>query len=66
MFNVTLAKQYAVMVCAIGCHETLVNLGRRRTDRDEALACGMLANRVGEQAAAGQTARLRLGLATKL
>ena len=66
MFNVTLAKQYAVMVCAVACRETLVNLGRRRTDRDEVMACGMLANRDGEQAAAGQTARLRLGFATKL
>ena len=66
MFNVTLAKQYAVMVCAVDCRETTVNLGRRRTARDEAMACGMLANSVGEQAAEGQTARLRLGLATKL
>jgi hypothetical protein len=38
MFNVTLAKQYAVMVCALACRETTVNLGRRRTDRDEAMA----------------------------
>ena len=37
MFNVTLAKQYAVMVCAVACQETTVNLGRRRTDRDEVM-----------------------------
>jgi len=66
MFNVTLAKQYAVMVCAVDCRETLVNLGRRRTARDEAMACGTLANSGGEQAAAGQTARLRLRPAAKL
>ena len=66
MFNVTLAKQYAVMVCALACRERVVNLGRRRTARDEAMACGTLANSGGEQAAEGQTARLRLGLATKL
>ena len=66
MFNVTLDKQYAVMVCAVVCRETPVNLGRRRTARDEAMACGSLADSGGEQAAAGQTARLRLGFATKL
>ena len=66
MFNVTLAKQYAVMACALACRETPVNLGRRRTDRDDAMACGTLANSGGEQAAEGQTARLRLGLAAKL
>ena len=66
MFNVTLAKQYAVMVCAVACRETLVNLGRRSTARGEAMACGTLANSGGEQAAVGQTARLILGLAAKL
>ena len=66
MFNVTLDKQYAVVAFAVACRETTVNLGRRRTARDEAMACGTLANSAGEQAAAGQTARLRLGFATKL
>ena len=54
------------MVCAVACSETLVNLGRRRTARGEAMACGTLANSGGEQAAEGQTARLKLGLAAKL
>ena len=66
MFNVTLDKQHAVMAYAMACRKTPVNLGRRRTARDEAMACGTLAQSGGEQAAEGQAARLRLGLATKL
>ena len=60
MFNVTLGKQYAVLNFAVACRETPVNLGRRRTARDEAMACGTLAQSGGEQAAEGQTARLSL------
>ena len=50
------------MVCAVACRETLVNLGRRRTGRDEAMACGTLANSGGELSAEGQTARLDLAI----
>ena len=60
MFNVTLGKQYAVLNFSVACCEAPVNLGRRRTARDEAMACGTLAQSGGEQAAEGQTARLSL------
>ena len=54
MFNVTLDKQHAVMGYAMACRKTPVNLGRRRTARDEAMACGTLATSAGEQLPQGR------------
>jgi len=46
--------------CALACQRTQLSTGRRRTASHKAMACGTLAQLAGEQAAAGQTARLRI------
>jgi hypothetical protein len=59
------ANATAAGCCALACQRTQRSTGRRRTASHKALADGTLAQFTGEQAAVGQTARLRLCDATR-
>jgi len=48
--------------CVVACHDTERCTGRRRTATHKAMACGTLVLHSVEQAAEGQTARLRLAV----
>ncbi len=54
------AKATAAGCRALACQRTQSRTGRRRTASHKAMAHGALAELIGEQAAAGQTAILRL------
>ena len=59
------ANATAAGSCALACQRTQHGTGRRRTASHKAMACGTLALLRGQQAAAGQPARLRLGAAPR-
>ena len=59
------ANATAVGCCALACQRTQHRTGRRRTASHTALANGTLAPLIGEQAAVGQTAILRLRAAPR-